>query len=188
MNKIGTKELETERLILRRLKNEDYLDAFNNWCNNPKVAKYTTWEAHKTPEITKEVIENWVKQYEDLSVFRWGVQNKETGELMGTIDVVDSSRESNDIDVFEIGYCYGEKFWGKGYGTESLKAVIKYLFEEVGAEVIYAEHLSQNPVSGIVMKKAGMKYEGSQRGRYIDKDGIRNDMISYSILREEYLA
>lgn len=188
MNKIGTKELETERLILRRIKAEDYLEGFNNWCSNPKVAKYTTWEAHKTPDETKELFENWEKQYEDLSVFRWVAVNKETGELMGTIDVVDSSKESNDNDVFEIGYCYGEKFWGKGYGTESLKEVMKFLFEEVGAEVIFARHLSQNPGSGKVMLKSGMKYEGTQRGRYIDKDGIRNDMITYSILREEYLA
>ena len=188
MNKIGTKELETERLILRRIKAQDYLDGYNNWCSNPNVAKYTNWETHKNSEETKELFKMWEKQYEDLGTFRWVVINKETGDLMGTIDVVDSGKESNDEDVVEIGYCYGEKFWKNGYGTESLKAVIKFLFEEVGVKVIFARYLNQNPGSGRVMAKSGMKYEGTQRGRFIDKDGIRNDIITYSILREEYLA
>lgn len=188
MNKIGTKTIETERLILRKVKLEDYMSAYNNWCTNPKVAQYTTWEVHKNPEETKELFTMWEKQYEDLSVFRWIVEIKDNKEIIGTIDVPESSRETNKFDVFEIGYCYSEKSWGKGYGTESLKAVIKYLFEEVGAEVVYARHLSQNPASGKVMEKAGMKYEGAQRGRYVDRYGVRNDMITYSILKEEYLA
>ena len=108
-----------------------------------------------------------------------------TKELIGTIDV---SKKYLDFDTCEIGYCYSDKFWGLGYGTESLKAVIKYLFEETEAEVIFAEHLERNPASGKVMKKAGMIYEGRQRGRIVDKEGIRNDLLSYSITKEEYFT
>ena len=88
--------------------------------------------------------------------------------------------------VCEIGYCYGENYWGKGYATEALKAVIKYLFEECEASVVYAEFMHNNPASGEVMKKSGMKYEGRLLKRIIDKDGITNDLLSYSITSEEY--
>ena len=63
---------------------------------------------------------------------------------------------------------------------------MKYLFEECDAEVVYAEHLEYNPASGRVMEKAGMKYEGRFRSRIMDKDGKRNDLLSYSITRNEY--
>ena len=79
-----------------------------------------------------------------------------------------------------------QKFWNKCYATESLKRVIEYLFEEIGFEVIYANHMSNNPGSGRVMEKSGMKKEGILRGRMIDKDRIRNDLVYYSITKEEY--
>ena len=46
--------------------------------------------------------------------------------------------------------------------------------------------MSNNPASGKVMEKVGMKYEGTLRSRVTDKDNIRNDLISYSITKEEY--
>ena len=87
----------------------------------------------------------------------------------------------------EIGYCYGAKWWGKGYATEGFKRVIKFLFEEVEVETIYAEHLEANPASGRVMEKCGLTYEGTLRGRILDKISKKNeDIKSYRITREEY--
>lgn len=64
---------------------------------------------------------------------------------------------------------------------------MRFLFEECGAELIYARFMENNPASGKVMEKAGLIYEGKERSRIIDKEGIRNDLISYSITRDEYL-
>ena len=185
MNLIGPKNLETERLILRKVKKEDALDAYKNWCSSDAVSKYVMWDKHENVEITKELYEIWEKEYENLDTFRWIVELKDTHEVIGTIDVM--GKKYFKYDVCEIGYCYGEKFWNKGYATQSLKAVIKYLFEEIGFEVVYAMHMSNNPGSGRVMEKSGMKKEGVLRGRMLDKDGIRNDLISYSITKEEYV-
>lgn len=87
--------------------------------------------------------------------------------------------------TYELGYCLGEKYWNKGIMTETVKRVIKFLFEELDAEVVCAKHLEKNPGSGKVMEKSGMKYEGTLRKRYIDKDNIRNNLLVYSILKEE---
>lgn len=54
------------------------------------------------------------------------------------------------------------------------------------AQTIWAEYLENNPASGMVMKKVGMKYEGTLRKRVVDKNNIRNDLIVYSILKDEY--
>lgn len=184
MKYLGTKKLETKRLILRRFKIEDAEDMYNNWASNPNVSKYVMWETHKDVNETKELLEEWVRGYEDSTTFRWVAQTKDTNELIGSIDVV--SKKYLQFGVCEIGYCYGEDFWNQGYGTECLQAVIKYLFEECDADVVCAEHLSQNPGSGKVMQKCGLRYEGSRRGRFIDSDGIRNDLLSYSMTKDEY--
>ena len=185
MNLIGTKKIETERLILRRLTVNDSLTAFNNWCSNINVARYTMWDVHKSPETTKNLFTMWEKEYLKNDTFRWIVELKDTHDLIGTIDV--ASKHFLPYGAVEIGYCYGEEFWGKGYATEALKRVIRYLFDEVDVEVVFADHMEKNPNSGKVMKKAGMTYEGKRRGRVLDHDGIRNDLESYSIIKEEYL-
>jgi len=184
MKFIGTKQIETERLILRKLTVNDAEEAYNNWCSSYNVSKYVMWKKHENVEETKKLFSAWEKEYEDLTTFRWIVELKDTNEIIGTIDV--ASKRYLPFGTCEIGYCYGEKFWGKGYGTEALKAVIKYLFEECDAEVIYADFMKNNPGSGKVMEKSGMTFEGYLRGRVLDKDGFRNDLGVCSITKEEY--
>ena len=185
MNLIGTKNIETERLLLRRLTVNDSKEAFNNWCSNPNVARFTLWSAHANSSITEQLYSMWEKEYEKNDTFRWIVELKSTHELIGTIDV--AAKNFLRFGAVEIGYCYGENYWHKGYATEALKRVIKFLFDEVDLDVIYATYMERNPNSGKVMEKAGMTYEGFERGRVIDQDGIRNNLHSYSITKEEYL-
>lgn len=185
MKNIGTKEIETDRLILRRLTVEDAESAYYGWCTDKDVAMYVTWDVHGSIEETKELYKTWVQDYESLETYRWGVEVKDTHELIGTIDV--PSKKFLKYGTYVIGYVYKKSAWGKGYGTEALKAVIKYLFEEVGAETIYADYMVNNPASGKVMKKAGMTFEGTLRSRITDKNGVRNDLGYYSITKEEYL-
>lgn len=183
MLKLGTKELETERLILRRLTVKDAEIAFKNWCNSDIVDKYVLWKKHEDIGVTRKQYQKWEEEYEDLNTYRWIVELKSNHDLIGTIDVATKFLR---FGACEIGYCYGDKFWNKGYATESIKAVIKYLFEECGADTIFAEHMINNPASGKVMEKAGMKFEGVLKSRVIDKENKRNDLVSYAITREDY--
>lgn len=86
-----------------------------------------------------------------------------------------------------LGYCFGSNWWNKGYATECLKRVIKFFFEQVKVETIYANHLVANVASGKVMKKAGMIYEGTLRNRMIDKNTKKPmGLDTYSITKEDY--
>lgn len=181
MKFIGTKDIETERLILRKIKRDDAYQAYTSWCTDDDVCKYLPWSKHKDVNETLELYTMWENEYDD-ETFRWIVEVKDNKEVIGTIDVI--SKEYLANGVCKMGYVYTKKYWGSGYGTEALSAVIKYLFNEADAEVIYAEHYSRNMASGKVMQKCGMTYEGTLKGRVIDKDGIRNDIISYSITKK----
>ena len=125
MKFLGTKTLETKRLILRKIKEDDYKQAFKNWCNSDAVDKYVTWTKHNSEEETKLLYFKWMEEY-DEKTFRWIIELKENHEVIGTIDV---SKKFLDFGTCEIGYCLSDKYWNKGIMTEATKEVIRYLFE-----------------------------------------------------------
>ena len=70
MKHLGTKRVETERLILRRFTMDDADAMFRNWANDPEVTKYLTWPAHTSVEVSRMVLESWVSQYDDNAVYQ----------------------------------------------------------------------------------------------------------------------
>ena len=179
----GTVKLETIRLIFRRVTMDDAKQMFDNWASNPNVTKFMTWPTHSDVEITKMVINYWIKNYENFTYYQWGIVIKETNQLVGTISVVRFKEEINEV---EIGYCIGEKWWHQWITSEALKEVIRFLFEEVNANRICACHDVNNPNSGKVMIKCNMKYEGTLRQAGRRGTGELSDLSYYSILKEEY--
>ena len=181
MNKTGTQRLETHRLILRRCRVEDAEDMFNNWASDPEVTKFLTWPTHSSTEVSGMVLADWAARYEDGSFFQWMIEWKENSQAIGSIAVVklDEAKESADI-----GYCLGRKYWGRGIMPEALRAVMDYLFDTVGVNRIAACHDVNNPKSGRVMAKAGMKKEGIFRGAGRNNLGIC-DEAWYAALRSD---
>ena len=183
MKNIGTNTIETDRLILRRLVLDDAYLMYNNWCSDPLVALYVTWDVHENIDVTKKLLDIWVPNYKNDNFYLWGVYAKEDKTLIGSIDI----RIVDNNDFGEIGYCYGKKWWGKGLGTEALKAVLDYGFNNIGLYMLTAKHLAENPASGKVMQKCGMKYDATIRSGYISKvTGIRDNLVYYSITKDEY--
>ena len=153
----GTVVIETERLILRRFRLEDSEAMFRNWAGDPEVTKFLTWPTHTEVSASEMVIKAWLKRYEELTTYQWAIELKEIGEVIGSISVVEIKE---NIRAVEIGYCIGTRFWNKKITSEALKAVIEFFFDKVGANRIEARHDVNNPNSGRVMQKCGMKYEG----------------------------
>lgn len=183
MKNLGTVTLETKRLVLRKVTVNDAEIAFKNWTNDSKTTRYVTWKPHGTVENTKKLFKMWEEEYNNPNTYRWVVEVKELGEVIGTISVVNKRIVEKTA---EIGYCYGSKFWGNSYATEALTKVIHYLLNDVGFELIEAYHLVTNPASGRVMEKSGMKYEAILRKRGLDNvTNERVDLKVYSIMKGE---
>lgn len=111
----------------------------------------------------------------------FAITRKEDKSLIGLINITGNNANRRA----EIGYWIGKPFWGKGYGTEVARAVIKFGFEELNHNRIYALAFTDNPGSWRIMEKSGMKHEGILR-RHAMKDGRLVDLTYYAILREEY--
>ena len=153
MKHIGTQRLETERLILRKVRMEDAEKAFNNWCNSDKVSKYVLWEKHKSVDETKALYEIWIKAYEEKDTYRWIVELKDTHDVIGTIDV--ASKRYLRFNVAEIGYCYGEAYWNKGYGQEAVDRVVRYAFEFLEARSVTVTYHPENQAMDKIARKCG---------------------------------
>lgn len=182
MRHCGTQRLETDRLILRRFMNEDAAAMYKNWASDEEVTKYLTWPTHSCQETSQRVIEDWVKQYANEDYYQWAIVLKENGdEPIGSIAVV---HMKEDVSMAHIGYCIGRPWWHQGITSETLKAVMDFLFDEVDVNRIEARHDSRNPNSGMVMKKCGMKYEGTLRSSGRNNQGIC-DTCYYGLLKSE---
>lgn len=159
MKHLGTKTIETERLILRRFAVEDAEQMYENWASDAEVTKFLLWPTHADVEATRKLLGSWVDAYEKEDKYEWCIVLKEKNEPIGSIGAVGLNEK---VKSAEVGYCIGRAYWHKGYTSEALAAVMKFLLEEVGVERIEARHDPKNPHSGDVMKKCGLRYEGTR--------------------------
>ena len=184
MNHIGTKTIETERLILRRYRIDDAENAYRNWMSSEAVTKYLTWPPHASVEESAAYIQSVIDLYDSDTTYMWVIEEKATGEAVGSITV---NKIFENVDGCEIGYCLSDSRWGRGYMPEAFAAVIRFLFNEVGFDRIQSSHDANNPKSGRVMEKCGLRYEGTLRSADRNNQGVCDSVIR-AILREEYCS
>lgn len=169
MKHIGTRYIETERLILRRFELSDAQAMFDNWASDGEVTKYLTWPTHTSVSVTESILGEWVPQYVRDDFYNWAIVSKQNGpEPVGNIAV----RGERNGQAPIIGYCLGRRWWRQGIMTEALGAVIGFLFREVGVGRIESYHDVNNPHSGDVMRKCGMTFEGVREKADQNNQGV----------------
>lgn len=182
MKHLGTEYLETERLILRRFKIEDAQAMYNNWASDEEVTKYLTWPAHSDISVTESVLNGWIDSYSQKNFYNWAIVLK--GNTSGPIGNISVVYGNDAVEMVHIGYCIGRKWWHRGITSEALLCVIDFFFDKVGAQRIESRHDPRNPNSGAVMRKCGMKYEGTFRKSDRNNQGIC-DASYYAVLSSD---
>lgn len=170
------KNIETEKLILRELKETDLEDIYHNWASNDEVTKYLEWNTHETIEITKIVLNGWLKAYETKPCYRYGIVNKETNELMGMIDVV---KFINDNEPF-IGFSLGRKYWNQGYMSEALTSLLKQLKED-GYHKFHTWSLIENGAAIRVIEKNGFKCINTENRQFSNFKPVMVEINNYEL-------
>ncbi len=182
MQHIGTQIINTERLVLRPFTLDDADAMYENWASDPAVTQYLTWPHHPSVETSRAVLEERVPQYHKPDYYLWAIVPKDFGKPIGSIAAV---KQDDQIQMVHIGYCIGKDFWHKGLMSEALAALMAFFFDQVGIRRVESRHDRKNPNSGGVMKKCGMKYEGTLRQGDWNNQGIV-DVDLYAILKEEW--
>ena len=175
--------LETPRLILRRLEMRDASDIFD-YGRDPQVAQHVLWDAYTSVSEARSYIRYMQRKYRAGEPCSWGIEEKATGRIVGTIGYMWYQRDNN---ACEVGYSLARRLWNRGLMTEALNAVLRYSFEELAIHRVEAQHETDNGASGAVMRKCGMLKEGTLRGRLYNK-GKYVDVDLYGMLREDYVA
>lgn len=174
--------IPTERLLLSRPREAD-LDDFVLQINS--TGDFSKNLFNIPFPYPKENAEKWLELcnagIETGDSFRFAIREKEIGKLIGTIGL----HLSKEHHKAELGYWLGKDYWGKGYLTEALKAVLQFGFDHVQLNKIYATHFVYNPASGKVMQKVGMKFEGLLKQEYFHQEKFL-DVNRYSILKEDF--
>ena len=147
--------IETERLILRSITMDDADDIFE-YSSTANVGPNAGWKPHQNREDTLEIMKLIFVDKDGV----FGIILKETGKLIGSIGlIVDPKRENNKVRM--LGYAISEMYWGRGYMTESVLAIIRYGFEMFDLDLISAYSYPHNSRSKRVLEKCGFTYEGT---------------------------
>lgn len=159
---MNTPELETEKLILRKF-TEDDLDALFLILKDEEVNKFLPWYPMKNLEETKRFYEErYAAKYAEPQAYAYAICLESDNYPIGYIKV--------DIsDSYDLGYGLRKEFWHKGIVSEAAKAVAEQVKKD-GIPYITATHDINNPHSGGVMKKIGMKYQYSYEERVQPKN------------------
>lgn len=170
---IGTAELTTERLLLRRYHPEDADDLYEYFGKDPVMSQYSGWNPYATPDMARETVARFVERYDDPRFYGWVIECE--CDLLGTIGAYD-----HKDDTIEVGMSVKRDCWGHGYAAEALKAVLEYLTEHENISCVTAWCAADNIGSGKAMEKAGMKLVRTE------KDGLAVGEKTYDKLIYEY--
>ncbi|MEH1864033.1 MAG: GNAT family protein [Nostoc sp.] len=174
--------LETQRLILRDFVESDW-QAVHQYASDDEVVRYLTFGPN-SEEDTKNFLQREISLQgeEPRQHFALAVTLKTQQQLIGIcrISVQDIYNKTGSI-----GYCFTKKFWGQGYATEAVKAVVSFGFQELSLHRIFATCHPENIASARVMQKIGMQQEGYLREHHWIKGEWRDSWL-YAILEHEW--
>ena len=175
--------IETGRLVLRPWRESDSKSLYK-YAKNPNVSETAGWSAHKNQKESRDIIVNVLSANETYAITLRGKEN-----AIGSIGIM-FKNESNLIigehDI-EIGYWIGEPFWGHGFVTEALSAVIEHAFKDLSSETIWCGYFEGNERSKRVQEKCGFKFHHTENNRlWAMTNEIKTIHIS-CLTREEFI-
>lgn len=171
--------IETERLILRRIRKSDLEDVFE-YSSDPKVSKYLFWNPHESIKFTRVYLASLNKKYKAGQLYDWGIEYR--GKMIGTcgfskIDILS--------DVGEVGYVLNRGFWGLGLASEAVRAIMEFGFKRLELKEIRAVCLEENVKSLAVMERCGLIHKSLHPSSLFVKGEKRSTYVCF-IKKEEY--
>lgn len=152
--------IETQRLILRKPKNEDVESIYTRYSSDPEVTRYLSWPRHQSVEDTRAFI-----VISDSAWAKWPggpylIESGESRKLLGStgFDFETPCRAA-------VGYVLARDAWGQGYATEALQALTS-IAPQIGIRRLFACCHVEHTRSERILEKGGFKKEGTLR-RYM---------------------
>ena len=173
--------LTTERLVLRPPKVADAPAIYDGYARDPDVARYVIWTPHASIAETDEFLQHFVASAERDDSYPWVMTLRRERSVIGAMHL------RVHRPWAEFGFNIARAYWNRGFGTESVQAVIEFGLGLPGIERIQAICHVENEASRRVMEKAGMRLEGVLR-RYLVFPNLgeaAQDVFMYAVTWED---
>lgn len=178
-----TPTLRAARLLLRPFAASD-VEAIYALQSNARVLRYWDSPPWKERDRAHAFIEACRKMEEDGSGARFAIETLEGHAFVGWCSMF---RWNPVYRSLGIGYCFDEPTWGKGYATESVRAMLHWAFGALDLNRVEAELDTRNAASARVLEKLGFEREGLRREDCV-VDGEVSDSWIYGLLRRAWKA
>jgi aminoglycoside 6'-N-acetyltransferase len=177
--------LETNRLVLRHFHDED-LEAFLAYRNDPEVYRYQGWKVPFERSTAREFVESMkmADPYADGQWFQTVLEQKSDHVQIG--DVGFFPKRGSHGQAY-IGFTLARPYWGKGYATEAVTAVLDFLFRERKLHRIQADCDPDNSASCRLLERLGFRREAVHIESYWSADHWTDEFI-YALLEREWTA
>ena len=174
--------IETARLRLRPIERSD-ASAIQREAGAREIADTMISIPHPYPanEAERYVARQQIEREAGRAV-TFSIIHKAEGRFCGLVELRDIDREHS---LGELSFWLAVDAWGQGYMSEAVQAVVRYGFEGLGLNRLYAYQMLRNPASGRVLEKNAFKQEGLLRQR-VRKWGQFEDVALWAILRQEW--
>jgi [ribosomal protein S5]-alanine N-acetyltransferase len=172
--------LETERLILRPLREGDLDDLFE-YAQDPQVADFGMWQPYESYEACSAHLGQLISLYERFLKW-WALEDKATGKMIGRCEL---ARYDDDDRKAEIGYALNRDFWRRGLMREAMRVVLSHGYNVLHLDRVSAVVLMDNVASIALLEQQGFKVEGTMR-HYTYIRGKADDVLLYALLKDEW--
>ncbi len=154
-------KLETERILLRPIEIRD-LESIHRLHSFPESARYNTLPIPRNIDQTRKTIEPWLAEnrMSDAKSYTFALHLKRETTFIGLCGI---KLSRDKYKRAEIWYIVDPEYWNRGYATETVQAIIRFLFEKFDIHRIEAGCAVENSASIRVLEKAGMTKEGIRR-------------------------
>jgi ribosomal-protein-alanine N-acetyltransferase len=172
--------LVTARLGLREFTADD-LPALAGWSVDPRVTRHLLFgprDAAAARRHLAEVIE--AQSARARRFWELAIERSSDRTVIGACDLTLRSREE-----LEVGYLLARPYWGEGYATEALRAILAAGFTGLGVERVVASTAVENRRSARVLERAGLRWESLSRGHARGR-GRTWDVNVYCLGREDW--
>lgn len=170
-------KIETERLLLQRLKYEDAEEIFYTYASKPEATRYVAWPTHQSIHDTRAFLKYAVNAWQSGIDYSFSIRDKKSFRLVGGLGLI------NDDGKIQFGYILGPLHWGNGIATEACIKVTNLLRQLSGIYRIGTFVDADNIASSKVLLKAGLKEEARLEKwfKFVNQNNQPKDCILYKL-------
>ncbi len=173
--------LKTERLLLRPWKQEDLNDLYA-YASVDGVGQMAGWLPHQSIEESQTILDKFINEKKTFAIVK-------DNHVIGSLGIEKYNEEQfpefEHERCREIGYVLSKDYWGQGLMPEAVKEVIRWLFEDIGLDVIFCGHFLRNAQSARVQEKCG--FHPYAYGIFRTYYGTAEGNVMNILYREEYM-